>query len=368
MLNLLFALNILLIAHLQKLANTTFATKTKNYFTKHNKCKLNFHYCSLILKIKNMKTTVILCCLCVVGLLLSSCDPNGLNNDTNNYWEQNALVRMHLKGKVKTVTINEYNTEVIQFSESGLINSRTTSSTGEYASTTQITNKYSANGNLARTITETNYNSTTTKDTVEYDYGTHGKYVPHFGFHMWMSGLTPNLTAIISSYSRTDFVFKGNNLLMIITNYSTSKKDTTTFAYNGKYPVSTETSWSFVENLTYADNGMFKTYTEGFKNENNRTTRVYTFKADSEFQLLDSESETYVDNSNPANNSSSITSYTYNEEKDIIKMTRGEYTEEYINYVYDAKGNWTSRQLKSRNDASSAWTTNNPVTRTIVYW
>lgn len=315
-----------------------------------------------------MKTKVSIYFLCIVGLLLSSCDPNGLSNDSNNYWEQNALVRMQLKGKVKTLTVNNYNTDVIQFSENGMINSKTTTSAGEFGGSTSVTNKYSANGNLTRTITETMYSSNTSRDTVEYDYGTHGKYVPHFGFHIWMSGLTPNLTAIISSYSRTDFVFKGNNLLMISTNYSTSLKDTTTFAYSGKYPLSTETSWSFVENLTYADNGMFSTYTEGFKSETNRTTRLYTFKADSEFQLLASESETYVDNSNPGNNSSSITNYTYNEEKDIIKMTRGEYTEEYINYVYDAKGNWTSRQLKSRNDASSAWMTNDPVTRTIVYW
>jgi hypothetical protein len=315
-----------------------------------------------------MNTKMFVICLCLSGLLLTSCDPNEINNDSKNYWEQNAWVRMQLKGKVKTLTVEEQSTNVIQFSENGMINSKTTTSMGEYGGTTIETNTYSANGNLIKTITESNYNLNSYKDTVSYEYGTHGKYIPNSGFHIWMSGLTPNLTAIIATSYRTDYAFKGNDLYIINTSKSTMEKDTTIFAFSGKYPVSTETSWSFVENLTYANNGMFLTYTEGFKSPNSRTTRVYTFKVDADYLLLDSESETYVDTMNPEYNSSDVTNFEYNDKKDLIRTSRGESIEEYFNYVYDANGNWTSRQYRSKYDANSTWSASDPVTRTIVYW
>ena len=76
-------------------------------------------------------------------ILFVSCDPTDNNNNGNvtNYWTTNALVRLQLKGAVKTITQNEVTTE---FNSQGQVVKITNPQTGE------VTYSYNAEGALVR--------------------------------------------------------------------------------------------------------------------------------------------------------------------------------------------------------------------------
>ncbi len=59
-----------------------------------------------------MKKQMTLMFLVSLMILFVACDPTNNNNeDVTNYWTTNALVRLQLKGAVKTITQNEVITE-----------------------------------------------------------------------------------------------------------------------------------------------------------------------------------------------------------------------------------------------------------------
>jgi hypothetical protein len=314
-------------------------------------------------KINNMKK-IFFSTSFIFVIFLCSCNSDVVNNSSKNYWEQNAWVRMQLKGKVKTLTVNDISgTKVIQFYENGLISTETNTGTG-YSSVS--TNTYSSDGQLAKTVTvSSNQGSASTTGTVTYEYASHGRYIPAYAMHMYDIGLTLNLKAVINDWGRTDYTFNGDNLYIITSNTVSSVKDTSIIKFSGKYPESITTSWSFGRNISYADNGMFKTYTEGFYGTGYEESRAYVFKTDEEYLLK--ESVTSVNTLGTAT-TTSVQTYTYNDKKDLIKIVEGENVEEYINYVYDTSGNWTSRTHRSKYAGSTTVTTDDPVTRTIVYW
>ena len=76
-----------------------------------------------------------------VMILFVACDPTDNNNNGNvtNYWTTNALVRLQLKGAVKTITQNETTTE---FNSQGQVIKITNPQTGE------VTYSYNAEGVL----------------------------------------------------------------------------------------------------------------------------------------------------------------------------------------------------------------------------
>ena len=106
---------------------------------------------------------------------------------------------------------------------------------------------------------------------------------------------------------------------------------------------------------------MFKTYTDGF----NGNSTVHKFKSNDDYLLPESDTFTYA--SLPPNNSITIT-YTYNDKNDLTEISGGASSTQYINFVYDSQGNWTSNTMQSKFKDASTWTTEAPTVRTITYW
>jgi hypothetical protein len=313
--------------------------------------------------------------LLISTVLFIACDPDETgegNGKVKNYWESNAWVRMQLRGKVKSVTeISDYhgsfNNTSTHFNNQGFITKITSSTDGQ---TTHETNYYyNKLGQLEKEINESK--NSRSADTTFYTYDTHGKYVINSTFHIHETGLTPNLKSIrtIGDYL-TEYTFEGDELLIIGTSIYDDElsKDTTIVQYNGKYPVGTTTEWSFVENMQFYPNGMFKQYSEGFYGTDFRDTRTYHFHDDNEF--LRKKSATYTSTGDYGSTSSFT--YTYNDKKDLteVKEMSGDIVasiEEYFDYTYDDKNNWTSRKQRTKYDGGE-WITGYIETREIVYW
>ena len=54
----------------------------------------------------------------VAAIVLSGCEPTDINTDFDNYWSSNSLVRMKLRGKVKTLQAEG---ERLEFNEKDLL-------------------------------------------------------------------------------------------------------------------------------------------------------------------------------------------------------------------------------------------------------
>jgi len=273
---------------------------------------------------------------------------NNNNGNVTNYWTTNALVRLQLKGAVKTITQNEVTTE---FNSQGQVIKITMPQTGE------VIYSYNAEGAL---VNNGEY-------TIQYNNS--GKYIPNFPFHINHAGLTPNLSAMIGESSRMDYVFVGDTLWMMgqYTSSTETTRDTTKIYYADKYPTNFVTDYSFM-NATYQANGMFDVYIEGFYGEGYTSERKSTYKKDPQYLLMDKfeMTDTYV-----SGNSYSVTTYTYNEYKDMVlaSETSGSdsYITEYYDYEYDEKGNWTSRKSHTKNN-SEVWENERVETRVITYF
>lgn len=298
---------------------------------------------------------------CFATVLLTSCDPNELG-DKSNYWNSSTLVRMKLKDNVKTV-ISGDNAYKDEFNQDGFL-TKSTYTNGEMVSTTVY--NYDSNGKL----TSTDFTSTGTTGNVSYStvysYTNTGKYVVQQPFHVMISGLVPNLSGVISQYGKTDYIFQGDNMLLIQSNTyeNTTYIDTTIVKYNGKYPVSLTTKYSFAKDMTYASNGMFKTYTEGFQGPGYYDERKYYFKADDTYLLEDSVVFNY---NNETTNTKTVLKYSYDLNKNVVTEDNdGSLTEH--TYVYDSHKNWTSKTTRTKEKGSSVWQNGSTETRTITYW
>ena len=264
---------------------------------------------------------------------------------------------MKLRGKVKTLK-NE--NEQFEFNEKGFVTISLYEAEG-YSNS--IVYSYDSDGKLVSTTTTNINGATTTTDTRNYAYDNHGRYVANSGFHLHESGLTPNLKSITGAGFKTEYVFNGDNLLIVST-YD-AKKDTLIVKYDGKYPVSSSTLWSFMKDMEFASNGMFTKYSEGFIGQGYKTTRIHTFEKDDEYQLLKS---VRYENLNGEELTVTTRAITYNDKKDVLTDIEEGYEQVYSDYVYDDKGNWTSRKYKYKNGAESAWSDVITESRTITYW
>jgi len=226
---------------------------------------------------------------------------------------------------------------------------------------------YNKLGQLEKEINESK--NSRSADTTFYTYDTHGKYVINTTFHINETGLTPNLKSIRYGHGYlSEYIFKGDDLWIISTSQYDNEvhKDTSIVQYNGKYPVSTTDEWSFVENMQFYPNGMFKQYSEGFYGDDYRDTRTYYYHDDNEFLRM--KSATYIN----TGNWESTRSFTYNDKKDLteVKEMSGDIVasiEEYFDYTYDDQNNWTSRKQRTKYDGGE-WITGYIETREIVYW
>lgn len=112
-------------------------------------------------------------------------------------------------------------------------------------------------------------------------------------------------------------------------------------------------------------NGMFSTYSEGFYGEGSRTTRVYHFVSINGAQRMSSSTETMMQNN--FQRSPITTTYSYNQQGDLVSEVYSDgYQQAYSDYVYDAHGNWISRNYSYKN--GEQWTAPVAQTRTITYY
>jgi len=293
-------------------------------------------------------------------MLFTSCEPNAIDGDSN-YWNSSTLIRLHLNGKVKTLTSSN-GIQTDSYNQDGFITKSVYTSTDGTSTTTY---NYASTGEL----TSTDFVSTIGEGasySTNYEYGNTGKYVVQHPFHIMMSGLVPELKSSVNQWGRMDYVFNGNTMLLITTSVSDgiTYKDTATVLYSGKYPTSLTTTGSFAKDMTYASNGMFLTYTEGFQGTGYYDERKYYFKPDNKFMLTDS----VVHNStNEYGSNHSATKYTYDSKKNVIKEESASGTYDY-SYVYDSNDNWTSKTTKYKSAGSSTWGSPDTETRSIIYW
>ena len=149
---------------------------------------------------------------------------------------------------------------------------------------------------------------------------------------------------------------------------STITKDSSTIKYNTNYPSGWSKQGDFTKDITYAPNGMFKTYTNGYVGKSTNYSETHTFKTNNDYLMPESLQETFTDSTNPSNNYSYTLTYTYNDKNDITEISGDGGFFQFINYKYDSQGNWTSRTFKYKFKGATEWTTENPGTRTITYW
>jgi len=298
---------------------------------------------------------------CFATVLFTSCDPNELD-DKSNYWNSSTLVRLKLNDKVKTITYND-NAYKDEFNQDGFI-TKSTYTSGDMVSTT--IHNYDSEGKLTSTdFTSTGSAGNASYSTV-YSYNNAGRYIVQQPFHVMISGLVPNLSGVVTQYGKIDYIFQGDNMLLIQSNTyeNTTYTDTTVVKYNGKYPVSLTTKYSFAKDMTYASNGMFKTYTEGFQGPGYYDERKYYFKADDTFLLEDSVVFNYT---SETSNTKSVMRYTYDSKKNVIaENNNGSLTEH--TYTYDSHNNWTTKTTRYKDKDSSVWQNGSTETRTITYW
>lgn len=292
-----------------------------------------------------MKTKTIISTLFLLfSLFICSCSKTDseptLDNASKNFWERNMLTYMQLKGNVKTVTRKESLgsgdtcTFIFQFNKNGYMTSCTVNIDQKLMSSSSIeTINYNSNNQITSDVeVETDYSGKSTTKTTSFTYGTHGKYVPE-ALDYVDNQLVLNLTTVINNDYRLDYIFKGDNLLVIKTRTATnSKKDTTFVTYSGNYPTTiknTDPHSGNMSDITYATNGMYKSYK--YNNDS------YIFKDNNDYLLVES--------------SHGITD-SYNEHYDLSGYT----------YTYDSHGNWTS---KSTGNGSSSYLI---YKRVIEYW
>ncbi len=289
--------------------------------------------------------------------LFVSCDTGDTGSGTDtSYWYSNALTRMNLKGSVKTI-MDESNV-LYSFNLDGNIASEYDTNLGD-----STVYQYQNGLLVSQSLTSNQLTQTTT-----YAYENAGKFVPVDRFHLHIGGLIPGLSSMESRFVKKDYVFDGNNLNMIsYEKYGEEwiPSDTAIITYSGAYPASYVGQWDFFEGISMQANGMFSTYSEGSYGEGSRTTRVYHFVSINGAQRMSSSTETMMQNN--FQRSPITTTYSYNQQGDLVSEVYSDgYQQAYSDYVYDAHGNWISRNYSYKN--GEQWTAPVAQTRTITYY
>lgn len=308
---------------------------------------------------KTIKTYWIL--FVVLPALLSSCNPNPVESSITDYWNSSTLIRQHLNGNVKSMTYNN-GTQTDEFNQQGYITKSTYISTSGVSTTIY---NYAATGELI----STDFSSTIgTGDSfsISYEYGTFGKYVALQSNNILSTGLVSNLKGVVSPAGRTDYVFKNDSMLLIKTHTVNEicTFDTTVVIYKGKYPKFVTTSTGYIKDMTFADNGMFLTYTECIQGSGTSTEKKYYFKPDNRFLIADSIACNVV-SIDGVNHT--VTKYVYDANRNVVHEDTSGDAYEYT-YNYDSHNNWTSRNGYHKAKGTTNWTTISSISRTITYW
>lgn len=311
-----------------------------------------------------MKTRLFVSALLALSIgFLSSCDTEGVDGDTSNYWSSNALTKMQLSGSVHTMTISDDDQTVYTFNTDGNLTSKVQTGSSYSNSYTYI---YEGGKLISETSTYTTSVTSPQRagqtSTTTFEYDNVGKYIPRGPFHLYEMGLVPALSAVSYSNTRTDYDFHGSEL-WIVSSENGVPNDTTIFIYSGAYPISCSTDWSYCNNMTYASNGMFLTYDEGFIGPNYDNKRAYTFQADDKYLLV----KKMVNTNTGMTNSVNTTNYTYNDKKFLTEQSSDDWATQWADYVYDSEGNWTSRKTRY-STGETTWSDYQTETRSFTYY
>ena len=303
-----------------------------------------------------------------VAVLFSSCDPDAMSGD-GNWW-----TRMDLAPGIKTITeVSGENTVTYEFDKQGR---QIAYKSKWYEEETT----YNSEGLITKFVTKTLNESGVAEHTTTtiYTYGGANKdrYLPRelMGgrvMHLNHIGLLPGLTKIQTIVDKdtatVEYSFEGDILTAKGTGKSEWDKFETTCEYKGAYPNKSDGELEFMGPIEYYENGMFKSYREGFKDEvgtitTDRTTTYKNFK--DKLNLAEKEVEIYSDGSRETRTS------TYDEYGNLTEEKREydgntEYTR--CTYEYDKKGVWIVMNAKNIAYDGREY---NPytITRTIKYY
>lgn len=228
-----------------------------------------------------------------------------------------------------------------------------------------ISYTYNSDGtyNIIETIYKTDVKQTRL---LKFEYNNPGRYVPlvlypEEPFNLHMDGLIPNLSKITEIYDgeitkTAVFSFDEDCLTISISKSGKEPYEPIVVEYHGAYPYQCRTERFFFGPITYQENGMFDTITEGSirNGEVTSKTTYYFIKGRNDKLLCDRYEE-----NNEENNT--VWVFTYNEYGDLIKSEYGDMNgKEYTvwgktDYEYDARGNWTDRKATEKSFDQWTW-------------
>lgn len=294
-------------------------------------------------------------------LCLVSCNKDDFADENTNWWYRSQLGP---KG-VKSITDDYGNTTI--YNQNGTVASE--KQEGYEAKFT-----YNKDGLLTESNSTQVLNGKTITSVWKFEYNNKGKFVPRpIGvgsiFHVYLLGLVPDLSKVTIQDSEAgncvmEYTFSGDKMTMTTTGGAYGPYEPVVVEYKGNYPNSCETDMEFFGPITYQENGMFDTYTEGFINEGQKTTTrtFHVLKGRNDMMLTEkmvdiSWGETTTD------------TYTYNEHGDQIlseSVTAHEKSRSETTYEYDSKGNWVKAEwVHSYYDTSAGkWVERNRSTQT----
>lgn len=312
--------------------------------------------------------------VCFVACDKDDSEDNNSATGNGNYWYRTQMV----SGGIKSITNDNYTTE---YDKNGrIISSRTSYMEESYT--------YNSDGLPTKIVTKQLNDGGAVQSTEikSFEYNNKGKFCPMAMspgnvFHIYEIGLLPGLSKITWSGSPDvsavmEYNFSGDKLTIHTsgTYFDFSDFDDIVFTYSGDYPVSMNSPREFIGPITYRENGMFETFTEGFK-EGDIVYMERTSTTSNKFNnvmLKEREVSKYYDSSTGVLYNTETIVNTYNEHGDIVlvettnTMVGSENYREVSTYEYDSKGNWTkvTTTLYADGRKVNEWVNE----RTVVYY
>jgi hypothetical protein len=296
-------------------------------------------------------------------------------SDTTNYWNRNTLKQFNLKGNVRSIA---YYGRTYIFNQLGFLSNIT------YG---QSNYQYTYDSNNRMTALTTDYDGTTT-----FHYNKTGKFIPYDPYidytqtqediikllpSKYIPILIQNLSTVTSTNEYRKYQFLNDSTLQVFINKTNSINhdtihDTAIVKYHGAYPITmlwkTDMMKYQIDNIKYASNGMFVSYTdcgtlpyqENFSD--NKTSWInYQFLNNNNYLAPVIIYGTMYNKSYLYNKY-----YFYNKnlelEKDSILDGNIFNVQKYTNYVYDKYYNWKNRTYSFNNSQSILQE------RTFTYW
>lgn len=301
----------------------------------------------------------LLCAVFVGACFMTSCE-EGTGENTDDlatiYWNKSDAFRMQLKGKVKTMYDGD-SIDAYTFNQDGNIT--------QYSNNGWVVSSFTyTNGRLTRKIGYSHFYEEVYQDTTDYAYGTSGKYMPLDLEEVIEGGLFRNIASFTTKFGVNSFVTSGDSLLLI-RSYGQELRGGYVFAdtigsltFNGGLLPLTIRNEGGLTTFTYAEDGRFLTVQETMYDYSRQTT----YKSNSNYMLPISRVILQQDYGVPT-----TTTYSYNDNEDLIAVECLNQGKEFSDYVYDSNGNWISRNFRYKY-GEGVWSEKYPDTRSFTYW